>query len=408
MSTKKVLLLGVGAQGKAALYDLVHQPAIGSIVAVDTSPSLGQTVQLYPQERVRGRPIDVRDLDAVSSLIEGVDLVVDALPSVLSPPLVEMAAERGVSLVNSMYLINPSEQESREIRRLQDRVRSIDATAKRTGAIILSEFGLDPGIDIAIGAQALAEFDEPVVFNSYGAGLPLDQASDNPLRYKFSWSPLGVMRAYRRPARRISGGREVSIRADEIFVPRNIHQIELPELGPLECHLNGDAVHYAELFGIRAVVREMGRYTCRYPGNAAFWNTLIKCGFLDEDRIKVGQADVVPLAFTTALLEAQDQFHYQQDERDVAMVRADVRGLVGGRRRRVVYQLVDTRDLVTGFTAMQRTVGFTLGLGAQLILERQLTGNGVLGPIDVPFELFRQALDRRGIRITRQAFEDES
>ena len=64
----------------------------------------------------------------------------------------------------------------------------------------------------------------------------------------------------------------------------------------------------------------------------------------------------------------------------------------------MVYQLIDYRDLATGFTAMQRTVGFTMSRGAQLIAAGRLQP-GLLTPLDVAYEDVLPALEPHGIRV---------
>ena len=105
--------------------------------------------------------------------------------------------------------------------------------------------------------------------------------------------------------------------------------------------------------------------------------------------------------FTAALLASQPQFQYGERDEDLAWIRVDVRGARGGKRVRVVYDLVDRRDFATGFTAMQRTVEFTLACGARLIHDGALKRTGLLSPIDVPWELVFPALERHGIRVAR-------
>ena len=69
--------------------------------------------------------------------------------------------------------------------------------------------------------------------------------------------------------------------------------------------------------------------------------------------------------FLASLLEPQMQ--YGDGERDVVVVRIDVAGLKDGSRKRIIQQVIDFRDLDTGFTAMSRTVGYTASIGAQMI-----------------------------------------
>jgi saccharopine dehydrogenase-like NADP-dependent oxidoreductase len=314
-----------------------------------------------------------------------------------------LAAECGVHLVSSMYYLDPGEQDIEKIQALKNQIAHIDRVAREKGVVILTEFGLDPGLDLILGHKAISELDEVRELHAYGAGIPAPGARSNPLQYKFSWSIMGVMRAYRRPAQIISGGKVVSLAPGEMFESGRYHILDLKEMGgPLECFPNGNAVHYAELYGIRATVQEMGRYTCRLPGHCAFWNIMVKCGFLEEDPTSVDAASASPIQFTASLLGRQKQFHYSQEEQDMTFIRVDVRGTRAGKGTRIVYQLIDTRDLETGLTSMQRTVGFTMSVGARLILEGKLGSPGLLTPLQVPFEQVFPRLEKHNIRVARE------
>ena len=403
MSQKNVLLLGLGMQGKAALYDLVNHSAASHITVADNRRDLEAYLSRYPSERVTGRKTDVTDEALLSSLMKNVDVVVEALPAPFALSTVRIAAKLGVNLVSSSYFINPQESDEQKIRILKETMREINREAKAKKITVLPEFGLDPGIDLVLGAKAMREMDEISEFFSYGAGFPTFEAANNSLKYKFSWSVIGVMRAYMRPAKIISKGQIVEIEAKEMFAKENIHLLELEGMGlPLECYPNGNSVYYAELFGLRNSIREMARYACRWPGHCAFWEVMAKCGFLNEDPIRVGEAFISPVEFTASLLGAQSQFHYADNEQDVTLIRVDVRGKRKGKRSRIIYQLIDRRDLETGFTSMQRTVGFTMSMGARLIMEGRLKKTGLLSPVDVPYDLVAQGLEKHGMKITRQ------
>jgi len=404
---KKVLLMGLGRQGEAVLYDLVHSTDAAVVVA-DSRSDLYAYLSRYPSERVKGKNIDAKDEAAVSALMHGADVVVEALPGNFTLTMSRLAAECGVSLVNSMYGLSPGERDLERICSIRKELAEIDQKAKRKGLTILTEFGLDPGLDLLLAAKAIGEMDEVRECHSYGAGLPLPNVRPNPLHYKFSWSVIGVMRAYKRPARMISRGQVREIAPEQVFEAGNVHKLMVDEIGvPLESFPNGDAVHYAELFGIRDSVREMGRYTCRYPGHCAFWDIMVKSGFLDEEYLRVGDAPVSPMQFTASLLASQKQFQFAEDEQDLTLIRVDVSGIRAGKPSRVVYQLVDTRDLQTGFTSMQRTVGFTMSLGAQLVLGGKLPC-ALLTPLDVPYDLVIPALERHKLHVTRRAFPLEN
>lgn len=403
----RVLLLGHGMQGRAVLYDLLHGDADTVVAVADANPDLPAQLAGYPADRVTAHHLDATDEGRVEALMRDANVVIEALPGPFALTMGRIAARAGVSLVSSMYYRDPQE---RDPARQADTDRAIAELARQASAgdiTILTEFGLDPGLDLVLGAHALAEFDEVHEFYAYGAGLPVGDARENALHYKFSWSPIGVMRSYNRPARVIHDGQPVVIDPTTLFEPHRYHMLEVEGLeSSMECYPNGDAVHYAELFGLSGRVREMARYTGRWPGHCGFWDVMVKCGFLDLAPVTIGDARVSPMDFTAALLASQSQFQYANDDADLAFIRVDVRGLRGGERRRIVYDLIDHRDFATGLTSMQRTVGFTLALGARLIAAGgPLAGRGLVTPLQVPYDLVFPALAQKGIRVTRRDVE---
>lgn len=212
-----------------------------------------------------------------------------------------------------------------------------------------------------------------------------------------------MLRSTKRPARIISSGRVQEISGRQIFRADNIHTLQIDELGgELECYANGNSAYYLDTLNLRDSIVEMGRYACRYPGHCAFWDRLVNSGFVDEETLRVGDVEIAPLDFTTALLSGQDQFWFGPEEADVVMVRADIAGWSGNTPKRVVYQLIDRRDMKTGFTAMQRTVGYTMAMGARMILEGRLPRYGVVSPVEVPFDHFESELGTFGMTITRE------
>ena len=412
MNGKPVLLLGFGMQGKVAFYDLARSDLVSRLTVVDLdldAEALKDMIARFelPGGKVQGVSLDAKDAAGVSALMRQADVVVDLLPARFAFQMAELAVENGVSFVSSQYLRDPGESDPARIARREEELLELDRRARDGALTVLPEFGMDPGVDLVLARQAVRELDEVREFYSYGAGLPEPRAADNVLKYKFMWSVEGLLRSYRRPARILRHGQVVDIPVTEVFSQDNMHILELPELGgPLESYPNGDAVKYAKLFGIETTVRSMGRYTCRYPGHGAFWDKVLKCGLLDETPVSVGGMSragrtgvvaVKPLDFMIALLGPQPQFHFGPQERDVALIRVDVRGIKDGKARRVIYQLIDVRDLSTGFTAMTRAVGFPVSIGAQMILRGDIAEKGLVLPADVPYGIFAEELRSRGL-----------
>ena len=68
----------------------------------------------------------------------------------------------------------------------------------------------------------------------------------------------------------------------------------------------------------------------------------------------------------------------------------------------IFHQTLDRRDMETGLLAMQRTVGCTASIGAQMILRGDITKRGLLTPTrDIPVDTFIAELEKRNIIITR-------
>ena len=396
-----VLQLGYGMQGKASLEDILENKSITKVMVADISDEIWALPEKLKDQRVEPVKLDMRDENSVLELMRKSDVIIELLPGEYALPAAKLAAEAGVSLVSAMYLFNPGEQDETKKELQREEISRLNETAKSKGITILEEFGMDPGIDLVLGAKAVEELDEVKVFHSYGAGFPELEASSNPIRYKFTWSVIGVMRSYLRPARVIKGGKIVDIPADSMFEEDNMHFLNLPEFdSKLECFANGDSVTFSEIFRLDKTISSMGRYICRWPGTGAFWSLMAKSGFLSSTPIMTTSGEIAPASFCAALLGGQEQFRYSEDERDVALIRSDVRGYKNGEPLRVVLQIIDKRDLKSGLTAMQRTVGFPMSIGAQMILDGRISQRGIVNPVSVPFEPFIEELEKRGIAYT--------
>ncbi|MEA1882511.1 MAG: saccharopine dehydrogenase C-terminal domain-containing protein [Candidatus Marinimicrobia bacterium] len=129
-------------------------------------------------------------------------------------------------------------------------------------------------------------------------------------------------------------------------------------------------------------------------------NVEMKFGMLSKEPLDWLPENMSPQDYLCKLLEPQLQLGEQQ--RDVCILRVDVKGIRNGKPERQLYHVIDYRDLETGFTAMNRTVGFPASIAAQMILKGEITERGLRSPIyDIPFEFFVAELEKRGIQITQ-------
>lgn len=401
---KKIVLLGYGKMGRVVLDDLLKTAQFEQLVVADAGPNFKAEISRLTDSRVRPVHLDVDDRKALLELMKGADIVVELLPIRCTMQVAQAAVEAGVHLVSSVFIIDWSIQDPEGVQRQQEQMAEIDRKAREKGLTVLKEFGMDPGLDLIVAGDAVRQLDEVKVLYTYGAGFPEHSLSQaNPLGYKFTWSIVDTIYSYSIPGRIIKNGKAHEVPAEGMFERGNYHLLDLKEMGgPLECFVNGDGATLAELFpAIAKSATTLGRFICRWPGHAAFWEKMVKSGFNRSEPVQVNGTDVVPAEFCAALLGTQKQFHYQEGERDAALIRADARGIKDGKPARVISQLIDYRDLETGYSAMQRTVGFTMSIGAQMILNGTLSRRGIVEPTEVPYEPFVTELRKRQLDITR-------
>ncbi|MFS8083997.1 MAG: saccharopine dehydrogenase family protein [Acidobacteriota bacterium] len=391
----KPLLLGLGLQGKATLHDLEASAEVERIVVADLAfEPMRNWIASRGYRKSRAVAVDAADGAALESLIRssGCDIVVCMLPATVGAVVAAAAIATRKPFVSTSYA---------------GAISDLDQAARDAGVVVLPEMGFDPGIDLVLARLAIDELDTVERLDSYGAGVPEASAADNPLKYKVTWTLDGVLKAYKRDARIIRGGRVVTIPGSRIFHAENVHMIDVPGVGRLEAYFNGDAVHFAEIFKLGSGLVEMGRYAARWPGHCAFWSKLADLGFLSDDPISVNGARVAPRDFLVAHLTPQLQF--APDERDIAILRVEASGRKAGRPCRIAYDLVDYRDLETGFFAMNRTVGYTASIAAHLVARGEVARAGVLSPThDVPGARVLDELARRGIRVVRQVLAPDT
>ena len=76
-------------------------------------------------------------------------------------------------------------------------MQALNKSAQEAGITVVNEVGLDPGIDHFLAMECFDDVHtgggKVESFVSFCGGLPAPEASDNPLGYKFSWSPRGAL-----------------------------------------------------------------------------------------------------------------------------------------------------------------------------------------------------------------------
>lgn len=389
----RFLLLGAGLQGKAVLHDLCKSQAVEKILCLDVNAgALTYFQQHLAMEKIELLQFDVQNRDALVSYMKQADVVIDLLPGEFLALVSEAAIQAATPLINTMYR--------------QMLPADIHEKALAAGISILPEAGLDPGIDLVLCGYGVKQLDEVHELHSYCGGIPEEKALDNPLNYKISWSFESVLHSYKLPARILQDGQIMTVPEEELLAEKWVKEIDFPGVGKLELILNGDAIIFAEALGLQDL-RTTTRGTLRWPGHSKLWHPLRQLGFLNTKPTAGLPGELSPLEFMARHLGPQ--LAYKKDEQDIVAMRVIVAGLKDGRKTHIEFDLLDLRDLQTGLFAMNRTVGCTASIVAQMMAKGMIHKKGLLTAVtDIPPEPFLRELGQRGIVIKQKVLTEST
>ncbi|MEM8932738.1 MAG: saccharopine dehydrogenase C-terminal domain-containing protein, partial [Acidobacteriota bacterium] len=224
-------------------------------------------------ERGRAIRLDLSDAASVSPELDAADLVVCLLPPFLQGRVAASCVEHGCHMVSASY-------------RSAD-VAALDEAARERGVTLLTELGLDPGIDL-MSAQRIIDAIQRRGgtvdrFLSYGGGLPEPSFEDNPLRYCVTWNPRNVVMAADLGARYLRRGRVQLEPWHRVFAAT--WPVDVPNLGTFDAYANRDSINYRAIHGIDHV-QTLLRGTLRHPGYCAIWHQIVRLG-LPAERLVV-------------------------------------------------------------------------------------------------------------------------
>lgn len=266
----RVLVLGAGRVSRT-LVDLLGKSTDAVITVASEREEDARQVAAVVACRGRHVGLDVvNDVLGLSSLVQNSDLVISFLPAPMHPPVAVQCIEHKKDLVTASY-------ESEEMRQMHER-------ALAAGIIILNEVGLDPGLDHMSAMKIIDNVKERggwvTGFTSVCGGLPAPAASGNPLRYKMSWSPRGVIRASQNGARYRWEDQVLEVPTGGLLQAAEPFVHAWPDLA-LECLPNRDSLQYERVYGIDRA-RTLFRGTLRYRGFSSLMNVFQNMGLFDE------------------------------------------------------------------------------------------------------------------------------
>ncbi len=263
---KKVLILGAG---------LVVKPMVEYLLSHNLGLMVASPMKERADEMINGNPLgssldwSMDDPAMLEKLVEDHDVTVSLLPYKYHSDVARVCLRHGRSLVTTSYI--------------QPGILELNEPAREAGLLFLNEIGLDPGIDHMTAMRIIDHIHgkggKVKGFYSLCGALPAPESADNPLKYKFSWSPKGVILASRNSALYLKNGRRIYIEPSDLFKDR--FSYNFPGIGNLEVYPNRDSVSYIDIYGIPEA-DTMYRGTFRYEGWCETLDAMKGLNMLDD------------------------------------------------------------------------------------------------------------------------------
>ncbi|XP_017369381.2 alpha-aminoadipic semialdehyde synthase, mitochondrial, partial [Cebus imitator] len=286
---KKVLVLGSGYVSEPVLEYLSRDDNIEITVGSDMR---NQIEQLRKKYNINPVSIDIcKQEEKLGFLVEKQDLVISLLPYVLHPLVAKACITNKVNMITASY-ITPA-------------LKELEKSVEDAGITVIAELGLDPGLDHMLAMETIDKAKEVGAtiesYISYCGGLPTPEHSNNPLRYKFSWSPVGVLMNVMQPATYLLNGKVVNVAGGISFLDAVTSMDFFPGLN-LEGYPNRDSTKYAEIYGISSA-HTLLRGTLRYKGYMKALNGFVKLGLINREAFPAFRPEANPLSWKELLCD---------------------------------------------------------------------------------------------------------
>ncbi|MDC0182332.1 saccharopine dehydrogenase NADP-binding domain-containing protein [Candidatus Thioglobus sp.] len=303
-------------------------------------------------------------LHSVEENVAAGDMVVSMLPGNFHVPVAELCLSLNAHFVSSSYI--------------SDEMRALNDAAKEKNLCFVNEVGLDPGIDHSMSHALVDDYKNSPKYSSnnehsflsYCGGL-----SDvpNDFCYKFSWSPLGVLKALMSTS--------VSIRNGDIFtVTKPWESVELYPLpmpwgeDEFEVYPNRDSLPFIEQYqmddGLK--IKQFVRGTLRYKGWKNAWDDI----FSEVDTL---DASIAETRLKEISDDLWDRYSYKDGEVDRVILTVELKVENDTEVLWHKQYLMDTLGNDNG-SAMAQLVSCSVALAVEAVLGNEISSGVTAAP----------------------------
>ena len=243
-------------------------PGIKKLIQNGHQITVWNRTVLTAEQSLKDCAVTVREfsIPALSKELSNRDILVSMLPGEWHVSLAKLCLQKGSNFVSSSYI-------SPEMLELSKRFETANLAC-------VNEVGLDPGIDHSMAHYLVSDLkkceldsDISIDFISYCGGVP---KFPNPFRYKFSWSPAGVLKALKSPSKSSKNGAEWNVQRPWEAISSYVAPLPLPE--EFEVYPNRDSLPFITEYNFDPDwrINQFVRGTLRLQGWAEAWSDVFK------------------------------------------------------------------------------------------------------------------------------------
>ncbi len=310
---------------------------------------------------------DIRaySLEALTAALAAGDVAISMLPADQHVSIAKACLSKGAHFVSSSYIA--------------PEMQALDEAFRAAGLVSVNEVGLDPGIDHLMAHDLVARYRaskaydvrNELSFTSYCGGVP---KIPNAFRYKFSWAPLGVLKALRSPSRSLKNFSELRVARPWDAITR--YDAPLPQPESFEVYPNRDSYPFMQDYRFDAAwkVRDFVRGTIRLNGWSEAWAPVFR--EIETLNDAAGEARLAEMA-----AEFLRDNAYAPGEPDRVVLFVSLRAERDGRAVFEETWAMDAWGDVRG-SAMARLVSMPVSFAVESVLNREIAAGVHAAPHD--------------------------
>jgi saccharopine dehydrogenase (NAD+, L-glutamate forming) len=419
---RTILIIGAG-KSTAYLIQYLLQKSEAEKLRIILADKNSAFAEKLINQHPNGQAIafDVFDKEQREKEIKKADIVVSMLPARFHIEVAKDCLRLSKNMVTASYVSNE--------------MQALHKDAEAKGLLFLNEMGVDPGIDhmsaMAVIDRIKASGGEMLLFESFTGGLVAPESDDNLWNYKFTWNPRNVVTAGQGGAAKfLQEGKFKYIPYHRLF--RRTEFLEVDGYGRFEAYANRDSLKYQNIYGLDAI-QTLYRGTIRRVGFGKAWQIFIMLGMTDDSytiedsehmsyrdfvnsflpyshsdsvelklrhQLKIDQDDIIwekleeldlfnhnkkvelknatPAQILQKIL--MDSWTLKQEDKDMIVMYHKFGYELNGKKYQIDATMVCKGDNQT-YTAMAKTVGLPVAIGALKLLNNEFNLKGVQIPI---------------------------